>query len=129
MKTTPIEITTVDCVAYPSICRGEQQIIAFPTLRLYQNGEAVAPDYKTDRSVNALKAFVKRHLETTSALNVDTRASHDANDESHAGHLGRDKLVSRYGTPRYFEVPESSSDADRDDEQWSILPRWLTALW
>eukprot|EP00523_Entomoneis_sp_CCMP467_P002725 CAMPEP_0168755696 /NCGR_PEP_ID=MMETSP0724-20121128/20209_1 /TAXON_ID=265536 /ORGANISM="Amphiprora sp., Strain CCMP467" /LENGTH=422 /DNA_ID=CAMNT_0008804333 /DNA_START=87 /DNA_END=1356 /DNA_ORIENTATION=+ len=41
----------------------EQKIMAFPTLRWYHAGQAVQPDYKMDRTVQALVAYAKRKLE------------------------------------------------------------------
>lgn len=37
--------------------------MAFPTLRWYHSGQAVQPDYKMDRTVQALVAYTKRKLE------------------------------------------------------------------
>lgn len=36
---------------------------AFPTLRWYDNKKAQAPDYKSDRTVQALVSFVRRKLD------------------------------------------------------------------
>lgn len=58
----PVGVAKVDCVAEATICR-EQRVMAFPTLRWYHNGEAVAPDYKMDRTVQSLVGFAKRKLE------------------------------------------------------------------
>lgn len=58
----PVGVGTIDCVAQADLCR-EQKIMAFPTLRWYHDGEAVQPDYKMDRTVQALVAYAKRKLE------------------------------------------------------------------
>ena len=38
----------IDCVEHRDLC-AEQVIRAFPTLRLYKSGKAIAPDYREDR--------------------------------------------------------------------------------
>mmetsp|Transcript_11030 Transcript_11030/g.14536 ORF Transcript_11030/g.14536 Transcript_11030/m.14536 type:complete len:482 (+) Transcript_11030:149-1594(+) len=58
----PVGVGKIDCVAQAELCR-QQKIMAFPTLRWYHAGEAVQPDYKMDRTVQALVAFAKRKLE------------------------------------------------------------------
>jgi protein disulfide-isomerase-like protein len=58
----PIGVGKVDCMAQASLCR-KLKVMAFPTLRWYHAGEAIAPDYKMDRTVQALVGFAKRKLE------------------------------------------------------------------
>ena len=58
----PIGVAKVDCVADADLCR-EERIMAFPTLKWYHAGQQVTPDYKMDRTVNALASFAKRKLE------------------------------------------------------------------
>mmetsp|Transcript_300 Transcript_300/g.393 ORF Transcript_300/g.393 Transcript_300/m.393 type:complete len:482 (+) Transcript_300:181-1626(+) len=58
----PVGIGKVDCVKHAVLCRDEK-VMAFPTLRWYHNGEAIAPDYKMDRTVTALVGFAKRKLD------------------------------------------------------------------
>jgi len=58
----PVAIGKVDCVEQAVLCR-KQKIMAFPTLRWYHSGQAIAPDYKMDRTVQALMGFAKRKLE------------------------------------------------------------------
>jgi protein disulfide-isomerase-like protein len=58
----PVGIGHVDCVTQPNLCRKEK-VMAFPTLRWFHNGVAQAPDYKMDRTVQALMGFAKRKLE------------------------------------------------------------------
>jgi hypothetical protein len=58
----PIGVGKIDCMAQANLCR-KQKIMAFPTLRWFQNGEAITPDYKMDRTVDALVGFAKRKLE------------------------------------------------------------------
>jgi protein disulfide-isomerase-like protein len=58
----PIGVASVDCVDQADLCR-QQKVMAFPTLRWYHNKQAISPDYKMDRTVQALIGFAKRKLE------------------------------------------------------------------
>jgi len=57
-----IQVISIDCVENKDLCT-EQQIQAFPTLRLFKNGERFLQDYKMDRKVETLKSFVKEKLD------------------------------------------------------------------
>jgi hypothetical protein len=58
----PVGIGKVDCVAQANLC-GSQKVMAFPTLRWYHLGQPISPEYKMDRTVQALMGFAKRKLE------------------------------------------------------------------
>ena len=58
----PVGVGKVDCVNEADLCR-EAKVLAFPTLRWYHAGEPVAPDYKMDRTVDALMGFANRKLD------------------------------------------------------------------
>lgn len=58
----PVGVAKVDCQAHSDLCR-EQAVMAFPTVRWYETSVAVLPDYKSDRTVNALVNFAKRKLD------------------------------------------------------------------
>lgn len=58
----PIGVGKVDCMTQADLCR-EQRVMAFPTLRWYHEGEPIQPDYKMDRTLQALQAFARRKLE------------------------------------------------------------------
>ena len=58
----PLKVASVNCVDDPNLCR-QAKITAFPTIRWYQSGEPVAPDYKQDRTVASLASFAKRKIE------------------------------------------------------------------
>jgi len=58
----PIAVGQVDCVENANLC-STQKIAAFPTIRWFARQEAVLPDYKQDRTVNALNSFASRKLE------------------------------------------------------------------
>lgn len=57
-----VDIAKVDCVANRQLC-ADQRVMAFPTLRLFKEGEIFAPDYKMDRTIVALKEYAKSKLE------------------------------------------------------------------
>lgn len=58
----PIQVGQVDCVENSALCQA-QKIQAFPTVRWFQDGEGVLPDYKSDRTVTAFNSFASRKLE------------------------------------------------------------------
>jgi len=53
-----VGIAMVDCVTFSSMCNSNR-IRAFPTLRWYENGQEISPDYRGDRTVEALTNFIK----------------------------------------------------------------------
>jgi len=58
----PVGVAKIDCMAESDLCRDEK-VMAFPTLRWYENGKQITPEYKMDRTVQAMVAFAKRKLE------------------------------------------------------------------
>jgi thiol-disulfide isomerase/thioredoxin len=58
----PVGVGIIDCMAQANLCR-TQKVMAFPTLRWFQRGEPISPDYKMDRTVQALTGFARRKLE------------------------------------------------------------------
>jgi len=82
-KEMPLTVASVDCVENNQLCR-ENKIFAFPTLRWYAGGNAMSPDYKMDRTVNALIDFAKRKFEMNDRFKdweKRTQASNRANDQ------------------------------------------------
>lgn len=61
----PVGVGKVDCMAQADLCRTEK-VTSFPIMRWYQNGLPIAPDYKMDRTVDALLAYAQRKVETYS---------------------------------------------------------------
>jgi protein disulfide-isomerase-like protein len=59
----PVSIVKVDCVASRDLCMN-QRVQAFPTLRLFKDGEPQPPDYRADRTVEAFGEFLKSRLAT-----------------------------------------------------------------
>lgn len=58
----PVGVGKIDCMEQANLCR-TQKVMAFPTLRWYHNGEPMSPDYKMDRTVQALTGYARRKLE------------------------------------------------------------------
>mmetsp|Transcript_27056 Transcript_27056/g.81127 ORF Transcript_27056/g.81127 Transcript_27056/m.81127 type:complete len:485 (-) Transcript_27056:32-1486(-) len=69
-----VSIFKVDCPANAAIC-GQQQIRAFPTVRLYKDGAPSGADYREDRTVDALMNFLKVRVQFDE-LNKDWHPSH-----------------------------------------------------
>jgi hypothetical protein len=77
----PIGIGMIDCMAQADLCR-EQKVMAFPTLRWFHEGQAIQPDYKMDRTVDALMSFAKRKLEMDEKFrDWDKKNKHLTDDE------------------------------------------------
>jgi hypothetical protein len=64
----------VDCVANQNLCMS-QKVQAFPTLRFFKNSVVQPPDYRSDRTVEALVEFTK------SKLSIDEQLSQMAPHE------------------------------------------------
>lgn len=75
----PVGVGTINCVKEADLCR-EQRTMAFPTLRWYHDGTAVAPDYKMDRTLTALMGFAKRKLEMDEKFKAWKETAVDAGD-------------------------------------------------
>mmetsp|Transcript_11942 Transcript_11942/g.16422 ORF Transcript_11942/g.16422 Transcript_11942/m.16422 type:complete len:464 (-) Transcript_11942:1762-3153(-) len=56
-----ISVIKVDCTENPNLC-SEQKVMAFPLLRLFKNGQAQSPDYRSDRTVEGLHLYVHQQL-------------------------------------------------------------------
>lgn len=57
----PVSIIKVDCVENGELCQSHK-IQAFPMLRLFRNSEVQPPDYRSDRTVEALIAFLHERI-------------------------------------------------------------------
>eukprot|EP00579_Thalassiosira_antarctica_P028319 CAMPEP_0202002362 /NCGR_PEP_ID=MMETSP0905-20130828/8214_1 /ASSEMBLY_ACC=CAM_ASM_000554 /TAXON_ID=420261 /ORGANISM="Thalassiosira antarctica, Strain CCMP982" /LENGTH=475 /DNA_ID=CAMNT_0048559239 /DNA_START=49 /DNA_END=1477 /DNA_ORIENTATION=- len=81
----------VDCVAQQQLCKDER-VMAFPTLRWIENGKGVMPDYRGDRTVDALVEYAKRRVDSAEGDDDETGKSEEFDEEHHpgcqvAGHL------------------------------------------
>ncbi len=52
----------MDCVENSNLCSIAQKVQAFPTLRLFKDGELYPPEYRDDRTVESLLNFVKNRI-------------------------------------------------------------------
>ena len=59
--TSGVSIIKVDCVANRMLCM-EQRVQAFPTLRWFNGKSVRPPDYRNDRTVEALMDYVKKRV-------------------------------------------------------------------
>mmetsp|Transcript_7948 Transcript_7948/g.13183 ORF Transcript_7948/g.13183 Transcript_7948/m.13183 type:complete len:464 (+) Transcript_7948:78-1469(+) len=65
----PVSVVKVDCIANRKLCM-QQKIQAFPLLRLFKHGTAQPPDYRSDRTVEALTEFVSQRLAKDEVLSL-----------------------------------------------------------
>lgn len=93
VESLPISIIKVDCVANKRLCMDEH-IQAFPSLRLFKGRLVQPPDYRSDRTVDAMTEFVKAKLsldKEISKLSVKEQEVHhekmEAEREDHPGCL------------------------------------------
>lgn len=61
VESIDVAIAKVDCVANRNLC-GAQRIQAFPTLRFFKDAQQYGIDYKLDRTVSAMIAFLKQKV-------------------------------------------------------------------
>ena len=81
----------MDCTANQKLCM-DNKILAFPTLRHFQNGVAQPPDYQNDRTVDALMNYVRTKVSIQEQLKGFTEeelavrnARIDLNRDDHPG--------------------------------------------
>lgn len=75
----PVGVGKLDCMQESDLCR-DNKVMAFPTVRWYDNGKAVTPDYKMDRTVQALTGFAKRKLEMNDKFKDWEKGAKDRGD-------------------------------------------------
>jgi protein disulfide-isomerase-like protein len=74
----PVSVVQVDCVENRDLCM-EQKIQAFPMLRMFKHGQPQSPDYRSDRTIDALMEFVSQRLaqdEHLQSLKLEDRTAH-----------------------------------------------------
>lgn len=109
----PVSIVKVDCMANQALCM-ENRIQAFPSLRLFKDGVAQPPDYREDRTVDALTNFVNARLamdEHVKRLSPEAKDKHleemEANRDDHPGcMISGYLLVNR--VPGHFHIEARS---------------------
>mmetsp|Transcript_20091 Transcript_20091/g.43614 ORF Transcript_20091/g.43614 Transcript_20091/m.43614 type:complete len:479 (+) Transcript_20091:134-1570(+) len=78
----------VDCVQHEQMCKDER-VMAFPMLRWYEGGKAIMPDYRGDRTVEALLEYAKRRASSSEGGGGDggddDRAEDEFAEEHHPG--------------------------------------------
>ena len=74
----------MDCVEHSQMCKDER-VMAFPTLRWYENGKSVMPDYRGDRTVDALIEYSKKRVNKAEGDGDDDDESDVEEIEHHPG--------------------------------------------
>ena len=67
--TAGVSIVKVDCVANRLLCMSER-VQAFPTLRFFKEKAAQSPDYRGDRTVEALMQFLTTKMSSEAHINT-----------------------------------------------------------
>jgi protein disulfide-isomerase-like protein len=57
----PVSIIKVDCVENGNLCM-QQKVVAFPMLRFFKGRQAQSPDYRSDRTIEALIQFTSEQV-------------------------------------------------------------------
>lgn len=83
VEKVPISVVKVDCVANRAVCMNNK-IQAFPLVRLFKRGEAQSPDYRKDRTVEALMEFANSQVAKHQQLDSMTVEERDAHLEREA---------------------------------------------
>jgi thiol-disulfide isomerase/thioredoxin len=117
----PVAVAHVDCVANVDLCKHES-IMAFPTMRWYHNGEPVGPDYKMDRTVDALMQYATTTLEvlevtpflsTNNDMEKVLESSGEAKEESDDNEEEKYEEDEEYKEEKYEEDEEYKEEEAR----------------
>ena len=57
----PVSIIKVDCVENGNLCM-QQKVVAFPMLRFFKGRQAQSPDYRSDRTIEALIQYTSEQV-------------------------------------------------------------------
>eukprot|EP01041_Mallomonas_annulata_P009182 gene9182-19039_t len=79
----PVSIVQVDCVANRDVCMNNR-IQAFPALRLFKDSQAQSPDYRSDRTLEALVEFLHSRLaqdEQVANMDPEAKKAHEERKE------------------------------------------------
>jgi len=129
-KRIDLGVGKVDCVAHQQMCKDER-VMAFPTLRWMEDGKAVMPDYRGDRTVDGLVEYAKRRVDDSKGGNNDNKSNNGDNralannewDEDHhpgcqvSGHL----MVNR--VPGNLHVEAKSSHHEINSAMTNLTHR------
>ncbi|KAL3942079.1 MAG: hypothetical protein SGBAC_003675 [Bacillariaceae sp.] len=79
----PVVVAKIDCVSHPRVCNEQQQIRAYPTLRLFVDGEPwKAGDYHGHRTITDMVEWLyyaeEQHKELLDAGSEHVRTLHEA---------------------------------------------------
>lgn len=86
----PVKIAKVDCVAHEDFCLRQQQVLGYPTLRLFHNGEKYG-DYNADRTIVHFTNYLAR---------VEEDVKPDVFKLDHADTRVKESFESQSGLPR-----------------------------
>lgn len=107
-----VDVASVDCVANEALCHAEQ-IRAFPTIRLYKAGKQYGQNYKEDRTVKALVAYMKAHVSAAERMKDwhPARVARMTDSDEHPGCMVSG-YVMVHRVPGNFHVEARSSQHD-----------------
>ena len=84
----PVTIAKVDCVTHPEVCNTQENIRAYPTLRLFVDGEPwKGGDYRGHRTILEMVEWLSR-VEMVHKENMD-----DREQKLHVAHQGRFQVL------------------------------------
>jgi hypothetical protein len=109
------------------------EVMAFPTLRWYREGQAIIPNYKMDRTVESLMEFARQQLEMETFSTTTTTASFSVEaEEQNQAHAGYEEEEEEAQSDKKGD--QSSQDEDlidgfaNDDEREDDLADHVQAL-
>jgi protein disulfide-isomerase-like protein len=76
----PVSVVKVDCIENRELCMKEK-IQAFPNLRLFKKKEVQPPDYRSDRTVDAMIDFLRSRLALDEQIKLMAPAEKVAHEE------------------------------------------------
>jgi len=111
---TPVIVAKVDCVQHRKLCM-EHMIGAYPTLRLFVDGEAFA-DYTGDRTIlEMVHWLIEREKDYNKGINIDT------NKVNVADSVARERLGTEETREEMLKTPEKVQNAhpkSPEQEEW-----------
>jgi thiol-disulfide isomerase/thioredoxin len=91
----PVVIAKIDCVTHATVCNGQENIRAYPTLRLFVDGEAFqgVSDYKGHRTIKEMIDWLTHMEEQHKSLLEKEGGAGDRIRTLHAAHAGTSFFV------------------------------------